>query len=68
MPIYEYQCNNCDYEFETIHGITETLNCCPKCGKNLHKLISRSTFKLNGSGWASDGYTSPKPEKVKSGE
>ena len=34
MPIYSYQCDNCDYEFDIFqHFSDETLTECPKCHK-----------------------------------
>lgn len=37
MPLYMYQCNNCDYYFEESHPIDERrLPCeklCPECGE-----------------------------------
>ena len=65
MPIYEYKCNKCDHQFETMQGINdEPLKTCPKdkCPKKKHskgeltKLISQTSFALKGGGWAKDGY------------
>lgn len=60
MPIYEYECE-CGKVFDAIQGINdEPLTVC-ECGKEgcLKKKVSRSTFKLKGSGWAKDGYAKP---------
>lgn len=53
MPIYEYHCNNCNHQFETIQKMNEDeLVECPKCNEpKLKKLISPSTFHLKGTGW-----------------
>ncbi len=42
MPTYEYECKNCEHEFETMHSILKkALKKCPKCNKNqLIRLIS----------------------------
>ncbi|MGA2107027.1 MAG: zinc ribbon domain-containing protein [Syntrophorhabdales bacterium] len=34
MPIYEYECRNCEEKFEVLQKADETndLICCPKCG------------------------------------
>ncbi len=38
MPIYEYQCEGCEHEFETIQKMSEApLTQCPSCGKDLLK-------------------------------
>jgi putative FmdB family regulatory protein len=53
MPIYEYQCDECDHLFEKIQKMSDDpLKECPSCGKmSLRKLISASGFRLKGSGW-----------------
>lgn len=53
MPIYEYQCGSCEYQFETIQRISEApLSECPACGSDsLKKLISPVAFRLKGGGW-----------------
>ncbi len=53
MPIYEYQCNACGHEFESIQRISDDpLKDCPECRKpELKKLISASGFRLKGGGW-----------------
>lgn len=46
MPTYDYECDNCGYEFEAFHGMSaKPLIDCPEC--NQSKLI-----KLIGSGAA----------------
>ncbi len=53
MPIYEYQCEKCDYHFEKLQKIKEqALRECPKCEADaLKKLVSAPSFQLKGSGW-----------------
>ena len=58
MPIYEYECAQCNKTFEVKQSITEApLAACPDCGQPVRKLISASTFALKGGGWYADGYT-----------
>lgn len=58
MPIYEYKCLQCGYQFEHLQKINEEdLSICPKCkAPNLTRLISNSSFQLKGSGWYATGY------------
>ena len=57
MPIYEYECGNCNAHHEAFQKITERpLRKCEKCGGKLHKLISQSSFHLKGSGWYVTDY------------
>ena len=62
MPIYEYQCDKCDHEFEREQRMTDPpVKTCPECkGRKVTKLISRSSFVLKGGGWYADGYSDSK--------
>ncbi|MFW6094101.1 MAG: FmdB family zinc ribbon protein [Pseudomonadota bacterium] len=53
MPIYEYRCDNCDHEFETIQKVSDApLEECPECSeKRLRKKVSAAGFRLKGGGW-----------------
>ena len=53
MPIYEYQCNSCDYRMEKLQKINDDpLKECPECNQwSLKKLISAVAFRLKGAGW-----------------
>ena len=53
MPIYEYQCDQCNHKLEIIQKISdEPLRFCPECGEEtLRKLISSVSFRLKGTGW-----------------
>ena len=71
MPIYEYRCSKCGNLFEewTKHFDSEATEPCPKCGGEASRIISRTTFKLVGSGWfATDNKpTSPDSDKKDAG-
>jgi putative FmdB family regulatory protein len=68
MPIYEYQCEKCDHEFEREQRIVDPpVKTCPKCrGRKVTKLISRSSFVLKGGGWYADGYGDSKKSDASS--
>lgn len=53
MPIYEYKCEACGHEIESIQKISDPeLKDCPECGKpQLKKLVSAAGFRLKGGGW-----------------
>ena len=52
MPTYNYKCDKCEHQFETIQRITEKpLKDCPKCEGKLEKVFYASNFTLKGSGW-----------------
>lgn len=61
MPIYEYHCADCGEEFEFLQKMSDPpLATCPKCQKQVKRLISQTSFSLKGSGWYKDGYSPPK--------
>lgn len=54
MAIYDYKCENCEFEKEIVHGMSETPQIsCDLCGGTMHKMIPKSfNFVLKGDGWA----------------
>jgi len=68
MPIYEYQCQGCEHEFETIQKMSEApLIQCPSCGKDLlRKKISAVAFRLKGGGWYETDFKSGDKKNVAS--
>jgi putative FmdB family regulatory protein len=58
MPIYEYACEDCQHTFELIQRIGASApEACPSCGESgVRKLVSATSFRLQGSGWYKDGY------------
>ena len=60
MPIYEYACRSCGYEFETLQKISEApLVDCPSCGAaELKKKVSAARFRLKGGGWYETDFKS----------
>jgi len=59
MPINEFRCI-CGEEREELVAIGTNSIKCQKCGKDMKKIISLSSFHLKGGGWASSGYTKVK--------
>jgi putative FmdB family regulatory protein len=53
MPIYEYQCTECEHKLESLQKISAApLTDCPACDKPaLKKLVSAASFRLKGGGW-----------------
>lgn len=59
MPIYEYQCEGCSYQFEVKQSIKDApLSTCERCGKSLRRLISSPGIMFKGSGWYVTDYSS----------
>lgn len=57
MPIYEYQCRECDHRLEALQGVSEPpLTTCTECGGELRKLLSAPSFQFKGSGWYVTDY------------
>lgn len=60
MPIYEYHCSHCDHDFEVMQKVTDKpVKTCERCkSRQVHKLISQTSFQLKGGGWYADLYGS----------
>lgn len=62
MPMYEYVCKSCGDSFEEIVPMSErdAMPVCPKCNSSegVKRAVSATNFRLAGTGWASDGYSS----------
>jgi putative FmdB family regulatory protein len=58
MPIYEYHCDDCDYDFELLQSINESHSgTCPTCHKNAKKKISiPGGLVFKGSGFYITDY------------
>ena len=62
MPIYEWTCPQCKAERETLQGHKAPAPQCQSCALDaggavdMVRLVSLSSFRLKGKGWASDGY------------
>jgi len=65
MPIYEYECPNCQFVKEELSlKSNHKRPMCPKCGQaKMEKIMSVSNFKLKGSGWYATDYGNKKPKK-----
>jgi putative FmdB family regulatory protein len=75
MPTYEYECKSCGHSFDAFQSIKdEPLKVCPKCGKEVRRLINGGTgviFK-GGGFYATDsgrkgGKTAKTEDSAKSG-
>lgn len=57
MPIYEYQCESCEARSEHIEKMSaDSTRDCPQCAGKMKRQISRTNFKLVGSGWYATDY------------
>jgi putative FmdB family regulatory protein len=64
MPIYEYQCTNCGQHCEKLQKVTagKTLSC-PKCQTDtMTRIVSKTHFKLQGTGWYETDFKDQKPK------
>lgn len=70
MPIYEYVCNDCGHEFETLQKMSDApLSECPACAQDaLKKKISAPGFRLSGSGWYETDFKSDNQKNLSKGD
>ncbi len=65
MPIYEYQCEACNNQFELRQKFSDPpADKCPACGGAVKKLISSASFALRGGGWYAEGYGAGKSSEA----
>ena len=69
MPIYEYQCQDCQHKLEVMQRMSDSrLTTCPTCGKeSLKKLVSAVGFQLKGTGWYETDFKG-KPKAPRDGD
>jgi putative FmdB family regulatory protein len=56
MPLYEFRCKHCNTEIEMLKKMDEKRPKCSVCGRSMVRLMSSTTFILNGRNWAKDNY------------
>ncbi|MHC2994574.1 MAG: zinc ribbon domain-containing protein [Candidatus Atribacteria bacterium] len=59
MPVYEYECTNCNYKFEKRQSINDQpIGVCPQCQGKVKRIISKSTgFIVKSSGSYKNDYS-----------
>ena len=57
MPLYEYECNDCEHRFERIQKFSDPLvSTCPVCSGEVRKLLSSPAIQFKGTGWYVTDY------------
>ncbi|MCE2540620.1 MAG: zinc ribbon domain-containing protein [Acidobacteria bacterium] len=57
MPLYEYECNDCEHRFERIQKFSDPLvSTCPVCDGEVRKLLSSPAIQFKGTGWYVTDY------------
>lgn len=52
MPVYEYECAQCNKRFEITRGFSEEGQvCCPRCGKEACRIYTAPPLIFKGSGF-----------------
>jgi putative FmdB family regulatory protein len=68
MPVYEYQCKKCRYQFELKQSFNDDPKViCPQCGSKAKRVFSSVPIIFKGSGFYTTdsrqtGGEAPKPE------
>src|ERR1017187_4415930 len=63
MPLYEYECTQCERHTEKIQKFSDPeITQCPHCGGLLERVISAPAVSFKGGGWFADGYGNAKPK------
>lgn len=57
MPLYEYRCTNCGYQFEKIQKFSDAPErVCPRCQGELVRPMTAPALKFEGAGWYINDY------------
>jgi putative FmdB family regulatory protein len=57
VPLYEYQCKQCEHRFEKIQSFSAPEEkVCPECGGEVERLISAPAIQFKGAGWYVNDY------------
>jgi putative FmdB family regulatory protein len=57
VPLYEYQCKQCQHRFEKIQSFSAPEEkVCPECGGEVERLISAPAIQFKGAGWYVNDY------------
>ena len=53
MPIYEFECLNCNERFDRLQKLSDPdPDACPNCGATgVRRRLTAPSFRLSGSGW-----------------
>ncbi len=67
MPIYEYECTNCDHTFEVQQKFSDKPRSrCPRCRSKVRRVIHPAGIIFKGSGWyINDSRPGSEQEKFK---
>ena len=67
MPIYEYQCSDCNHRFEKKQSFQEEAMAeCPKCRAKARRIFKPVPIIFKGSGfYITDHRSEPAPKKGK---
>lgn len=57
MPLYEYQCQDCENRFERIERVSAPSDgVCPTCGGAARRLLGAPALQFKGTGWYVTDY------------
>lgn len=56
MPLFDFECLDCETEVKDKLAKCEEVVHCPKCGERMKKKVCCGNFHLSGTGWARDNY------------
>lgn len=57
MPLYEYECDDCQGRFERLQRLNDPAPPCPACGGGVKKQFSVPALQFKGSGFYINDYS-----------
>lgn len=68
MPLYEFECQNCQHRFEKIQSVSAPDPDCVKCGGKVERLLHAPAVQFKGSGWYATDYAKKSSESSSKSE
>jgi putative FmdB family regulatory protein len=68
VPLYEFECQNCQHRFEKIQSVSAPDPDCVKCGGKVERLLHAPAVQFKGSGWYATDYAKKSSESSSKSE
>jgi putative FmdB family regulatory protein len=68
VPLYEFECQNCQHRFEKIQSVSAPDPDCVKCGGKVERILHAPAVQFKGSGWYATDYAKKSSESSSKSE
>ena len=61
MPLFDFKCPSCAKVTERLQRHDDAAPSCASCAKVMERQVGRTSFKLRGYSWGTNGYANRPP-------